>query len=93
MRAGAWSAFRDIRAARTNWQRARQVADRLPADAPDRTSMQIAPRNLLCGTLWRTGGSIADTGFDELRDLCTAADDKGVAGDRHDRVHHGVDFS
>jgi adenylate cyclase len=76
MRAGAWSAFRDIRAARTNWQRARQVADRLPADAPDRASMQIAPRNLLCGTLWRAGGSIADTGFDELRDLCTAADDK-----------------
>ena len=76
MRAGAWSAFRDIRAARTNWQRARQVADRLPADTPDRTSLQIAPRNLLCGTLWRTGGSIADTGFDELRDLCTAADDK-----------------
>ena len=76
MRAGAWSAFRDIRAARTNWQRARQVADRLPADAPDRASLQIAPRNLLCGTLWRTGGSIADTGFDELRDLCTAADDK-----------------
>ncbi|CAM4393840.1 adenylate/guanylate cyclase domain-containing protein [Mycobacterium senriense] len=76
MRAGAWSAFRDIRAARTNWQRARQVADRLPTDVPDRASLQIAPRNLLCGTLWRTGGSVADTGFDELRDLCTAADDK-----------------
>jgi class 3 adenylate cyclase len=76
MRAGGWSAFRDIRAARTNWQRARQVADQLPADAPDRASLQIAPRNLLCGTLWRTGGSIADTGFDELRDLCTAANDK-----------------
>jgi adenylate cyclase len=76
MRAGAWSSFRDIRAARTNWQRARQVADRLPADVPFRAAMQIAPRNLLCGTLWRTGGSIADTGFDELRDLCTAADDK-----------------
>jgi adenylate cyclase len=75
MRAGAWSSFRDIRAARTNWQRARQVADRLPADVPFRAAMQIAPRNLLCGTLWRTGGSIADTGFDELRDLCTAADD------------------
>jgi class 3 adenylate cyclase len=85
MRAGAWSSFRDIRAARTNWQRARQVADRLPADAPDRTALRIAPRNLLCGTLWRTGGSIADTGFDELRGLCTAADDKvslaiGMAG-------------
>ena len=76
MRAGAWSAFRDIRAARTNWQRARQVADRLPADAPDRASLQIAARTLLCGTLWQVGGSVADTGFDELRDLCTAADDK-----------------
>ncbi len=76
MRAGGRSAMRDIRGARTSWQRARQVADRLPADAPDRAAMQIAPRNLLCGTLWRTGGSIADTGFDELRDLCTAADDK-----------------
>jgi len=76
MRAGAWSAFRDILAARTNWQRARQVADRLPADVPYRASLQIAPRNLLCGTLWRTGGSVAATGFDELRDLCTAADDK-----------------
>src|SRR6201993_1529291 len=76
MRAGAWSAFRDIRAARTNWQRARQVADRLPADVPYRASLQIAPRNLLCGTLWRTGGSVAATGFDELRDLCATADDK-----------------
>ncbi len=76
MRAGGWSAMRDIRAARTSWQRARQVADRLPAENPDRASMRIAPRNLLCGTLWRAGGSIADTGFDELRDLCIAADDK-----------------
>jgi hypothetical protein len=76
MRAGGWSVIRDVRAARTSCQRARQVADRLPADDPDRASMQIAPRNLLCGTVWRAGGSIADTGFDELRDLCTTADDK-----------------
>jgi hypothetical protein len=38
--------------------------------------MQIAPRTLLCGTVWRAGGSVADTGFDELRDLCTATNDK-----------------
>ncbi len=76
MRAGGWSVIRDVRAARTSWQRARQVADKLPADEPDRTSMQIAPRTLLCGTVWRAGGTVADTGFDELRDLCTAADDK-----------------
>jgi hypothetical protein len=76
MRAGGWLAIRDIRAARASWQKAREVADRLPADASDRSSMQIAPRTLLCGTVWRAGGSVADTGFDELRDLCTAADDK-----------------
>jgi hypothetical protein len=85
MRTGAWSANRELRAARRSWQRARNVADRLPADDPDRTSMQIAPHTLLCGTAWRAGGSVADTGFDELRDLCTAADDSvslaiGMAG-------------
>jgi adenylate cyclase len=76
MRAGGWLVARDIRAARTSWQRARGVADRLPADTPDRTSMQIVPRTLLCGTVWRVGGTVADTGFDELRQLCTTADDK-----------------
>ena len=65
-----------MRAARASWQRARQVADLLPSDAPERASMQIASRTLLCGTVWRAGGSVADTGFDELRELCTAADDK-----------------
>jgi len=38
--------------------------------------MRIAPRTLLSGSAWRVGGSGADTGFDELRDLCTAAGDK-----------------
>jgi adenylate cyclase len=75
MRAGGWSVVRDVRAARTSWQRARQVADRLPIDAKDRASMQIAPRTLLCGTVWRAGGSVADTGFDELRELCIRSDD------------------
>ena len=93
MRAGGWLVIRDIRAARTSWQRARQVADRLPAGDPDRTSMQIAPRTLLCGTVWRAGGSVADTGFDELRGLCAAADDKvslaiGMTGFIMALTHH-----
>ena len=70
MRAGTWLSFRDLRAARMSWQRARQVADRLPADDPDRAAMRIAPRALLCASAFRVGGSIADTGFDELRELC-----------------------
>jgi len=47
--------------------------------------MRIAPRSLLCATAYRVGGRGSQPGFDELRDLCTAADDKrslaiGMAG-------------
>jgi adenylate cyclase len=38
--------------------------------------MRIAPRTLLSASAWRVGGSGADTGFEELRDLCTAAGDQ-----------------
>jgi adenylate cyclase len=85
MRAGTWANFRDIAAARTSWRRAQQVADRLPEDDPDRMSMRIEPRSLLCTSAFRAGGSGAETGFDELRDLCIAAGDQrslaiGMAG-------------
>jgi adenylate cyclase len=76
MRAGTWSAFRDMAAAHTSWRRARQVADRLSQDDSDGLAMRIAPRTLLCATAFRMGGSGADTGFEELRELCTAADDR-----------------
>ena len=85
MRAGTWLTFRDIRAARMSWQRARDAADRLPVDDPDRAAMRVAPRALLCASSWRAGGTVAYTGFEELRDLATAAGDKvshamGMAG-------------
>ncbi|OBH71235.1 cyclase [Mycobacterium mantenii] len=85
MRAGAWSAFRDMAAAHTSWRRARQVADRLPREDPDRLTMAIAPRTLLCAQAYRVGGSGADTGFEDLREVCTAAEDRqslaiGMAG-------------
>jgi adenylate cyclase len=85
MRAGTWSAFRDMGAARTSWRRARQVADRLPHDDGDSLTMRIAPRTVLCATAYRMGGSGADTGFEELRELCAAAGDRqslaiGMAG-------------
>src|SRR5271163_463603 len=85
MRAGAWAQSRDIRAARTSWERARTVADGLPTEDPGRASMRIAPRTLLCMNTVRVAGTIADTGFDELRDLCSAAGDTmslaiGMAG-------------
>jgi adenylate cyclase len=76
MRAGDWSNIRDNNAALTSWRRARDVADRLPTDDPDRPTMRIAPRTLLCATAMRTRGSGADTGYDELRELCVAAGDQ-----------------
>ncbi|MBB5162401.1 adenylate/guanylate cyclase domain-containing protein [Mycobacterium sp. AZCC_0083] len=75
MRAGAWSTNRDIIAARTSWHRAREVADALPSDDPDRRGMRIAPRTLLCATAYRTATNVSHSGFDELRELCAAAGD------------------
>jgi adenylate cyclase len=74
MRAAAWSTNRDFTAAHLSWRRALQTADRLPDDDPGRSAMRILPRSLLCGSAWRVGGG-ADPGFDELRELCTAAGD------------------
>lgn len=76
MRAGAWSLYRDIGGARVSWQRARDVADRLTTADPDRTSMRIAPRTLLCGSAWRIAGSVAEAGFEELRELTASAGDR-----------------
>ena len=76
MRAGAWSANRDIAAASLSWERARRIADALPADDADRTAMRIEPRTLLAATAWQVVASGADPRFDELHDLCTAAGDQ-----------------
>ena len=85
MRAGGWLTLRDLAAARASWRHARDVADRLPDTDTDRSAMRIAPRTLLCASAWLVGGTIADTGFDELRELASAAGDKvslvmGTAG-------------
>jgi hypothetical protein len=76
MRSAAWSMNRDIAAARLGWQRAEKLADSLPADDPNQIAMRIAPRTMLCGSAWRAHASVAGAPFDELRQLCTAADDK-----------------
>jgi adenylate cyclase len=76
MRAGTWLTYRDIMAARASWRHAQDVADRLPDTDTDRAAMRITPRTLLCASSWLAGGSLADTGFDELRDLADATGDK-----------------
>ena len=37
--------------------------------------MRITSRALLCATVWRVGGNLVDTGFDDLRELCATAGD------------------
>lgn len=76
MRAAAWASNRDILAARLSWERARKIADAMPNTDPDRCHLRIAPRTMLCGTTYRVHGVIAGNGFDELRELCSAAGNK-----------------
>ncbi|AGB25700.1 adenylate/guanylate cyclase family protein [Mycobacterium sp. JS623] len=77
MRAGSWSTNRDRDAARVSWERARRIADALPADDPDQLSMRIAPRTMLCATDWQDRAVQDSRGrFAELRELCDAAGDK-----------------
>ncbi len=87
MRAGAWSANRDIGAARLSWERARRIADALPADDPDQLSMRIAPRTMLCAT-----GGLGSSSRGRPGPLRGAAGvvqrgrGQGLAGHRHDRA-------
>jgi class 3 adenylate cyclase len=77
MRAGAWSANRDIGGARLSWERARKIADALPADDPGQLSMRIAPRTMLCATAWQARAVQESQGrFAELRELCSTGGDK-----------------
>jgi class 3 adenylate cyclase len=77
MRAGAWSTNRDLGGARLSWQRARRIADALPADDPDQLAMCIAARTMLCATDWKTPAlQESRVRFAELRELCSAAGDK-----------------
>ena len=93
MRAATWATNRDIAAARLSWERAREIADVLPADDQDGAAMRIAPRTMLCGTAWRVHVSVAGARFEELRQLCAAAGDKaslaiGMAGLVIDHAYH-----
>ena len=76
MRAATWSTWRNIAAARSSWNRAQQVADRLLDDEPDRSAMRIAPRTLLCANAYRFGVDGLEIDFDQLRALCAAAGDE-----------------
>ncbi|MEB3983374.1 AAA family ATPase [Mycobacterium sp. 663a-19] len=94
MRAAKWATNRDIAAARFRWERARMLADALPAGEPDRAAMRIAPRTMLCAIAWRVHEHVAGARFEEMRELCGAAGDKAslaiaTAGLGHDCLYQG----
>jgi class 3 adenylate cyclase len=95
MRAAAWSTNRDLAAARLSWERARQIADALPADDPDQLSMRITPRTMLCATDLQAREVQESQGrFAELRELCSAAGDKvslaiGMSGPATELMYAG----
>ena len=93
MRAATWATNRDISAARLSCERARRIADAVPAEDPHRATMRIAPRTMLCGIAWRVHVNVVGDRFDELRELCTATGDKAslaiaMAGLVVDHAYH-----
>ena len=76
MRAATWATNRDIAAARVSWERAITIADALPAEDPNRATMRIAPRTMLCATAYRVHVDVAGDRFEELRQLCAATGDQ-----------------
>ncbi|HZA09782.1 ATP-binding protein [Mycobacterium sp.] len=86
MRAANWLKTRDMVAARTSWERARRIADRLPSEQPGSMALRAAPRTMLVWTDWLVGADPdADTCYDELRALTEQSGDTlslaiGMAG-------------
>lgn len=76
----------DLIAARSSWERARHVADRLPNSTENILSLRSAPRTMLTWTDWLAGcDPDADNCFDELRTLTVQSGDAlslavGMAG-------------
>ncbi|WP_253867828.1 adenylate/guanylate cyclase domain-containing protein [Mycobacterium sp. GA-1285] len=75
LRAASWSMQRDVRGARASWERAARAADAFPEGDPNRTALRIVPKTMLCMSTWRVGGGLAETGFEELRELCEGSGD------------------
>ncbi|MGE2726032.1 adenylate/guanylate cyclase domain-containing protein [Mycolicibacterium pulveris] len=74
MRAAEWLALRDLQAARTRWESARSIADRLSDAHDDIAAMRIAPRTMLISKAVFVGHDVdADEQFQEFRDMTTHA--------------------
>jgi hypothetical protein len=89
VRAGGWSAVRDVGAARVSWERARRIADTLPVEDPDQLSMRIAPRTMLCATDWQGRAVQESRGpLRRIAGVVRRGRGQGLAGHRHERAGH-----
>jgi len=76
LRAAEWLRPRDLLAARTEWETARRIADRLPDDHDDVIAMRIAPRTMLMSTVFYVGDDVdTDDRYREFRDLAVQTGD------------------
>ena len=76
MRAATWSTNRNVDAARLSRERARRIADTLPADEPDQLTMRITPAPCCAPPTSRPDSPGKPGPLAELRELCSAAGDK-----------------
>jgi adenylate cyclase len=94
MRAGAWMTYRDAAAAWSSWERARQIADTLSTEDPDRTAMRIAVRTQMSATATRAAwANRPESWFEELREMCLAVGDNaslaiGMSGLVYEHMIH-----
>jgi adenylate cyclase len=76
MRAAEWLRFRDLAATRASWERARDIADRLPDDLDRIDAMRIAPRTMLTTTAYFVADEYdTDEAYREFRELATQSGD------------------
>lgn len=76
MRAAEWLRPRDLAAARDQWDKARQLADLLPAGLAEKVRLQIAPRAMISSTsLYLRDDLPVDDVYRELYELSRGADD------------------
>lgn len=74
MQAAEWLHHRNLAAARSCWEQASGIADRLPIDIADRDTRRAAPRAMLAMTAWMIiSSNDGDRSLDEIRALTEAS--------------------
>ena len=87
MRAAAWSTNRDLGAARLSWERARRIADALPARRPrPAVDAHRPPHHAVCHRRVRPGSPGNPGPLRGAAGVVQRGRGQGLAGHRHDRA-------